>query len=164
MDNNWKHKLFEKYPTIFKTPISISCGEGWYWLIDNLCEQIYWHIENKINYESEKLDVTITNIKEKFGILVIFIDGADDTIWNYIKFATNLSTKICEECGSTKYMGKTSGWIRHLCIDCGKKSKNEWTPNEGVMKEIRKDKLLNIEDNKKDILTKVVTIPYKLTP
>jgi len=150
------NNIQSKYPNLFEKTTSISCGDGWYWLIDNLCEQISSHIEH-LNYPMKrfgvveepenKKSVTITYIKEKFGVLDVFCNGADDTIWHYISFACHLSTKICEECGSTKYMGRTSGWIKHLCMDCGEKNRNPWTPNDDVMKEIRKDKLIKIQES-----------------
>jgi len=134
------NKLFDKYPKLFIDKPSIGCGDGWYWLIDNLCE----NIEFAKNFKIDIYDVKITYIKEKFGVLDVFYEGHNQTILNYSSFATHLSTKICEECGSTKYMGKTSVWIRHLCKDCGEKNKNPWTPNDDVMKEIRKDKIENL--------------------
>jgi hypothetical protein len=159
---NKLNKISTKYPEIFKEKISISCGDGWYWLIDNLCRQINDYVKYNNNpklfsvdkvmgmkIDQPKLDVNITYIKEKFGILNVYCDGADSEIWNYISFACNLSTKICENCGSTKYMGTTSAWIRHLCVECGEKDKNIWTPDDGVEQEIRRDKLLKIDENDK---------------
>ena len=70
-------KLTKKYPKIFKdryvdikkSPIGfgIECDNGWYWLIDNLCQNIQSYIDNN---EHLKIDQVIaTQIKEKFGRL-----------------------------------------------------------------------------------------------
>jgi len=153
-----------KYPELFNKTIEIRCGEGWYWLIDNLCEQITKYIEKKnyphrhinqmmgnIVFKDEepknKFGVNIHYIREKFGVLDMYSSGFDDEIWSYVKFAIHLSTKTCEKCGSTKYMGQTHQWIRHLCMECGEKDKNEWTPTKETEKLIRKDKLDKIQEN-----------------
>jgi len=141
------NNIHQKYPNIFKETTTISCGDGWYWLIDNLCEQI----NKRATYK--KLNINISYIGEKFGVLNIKCNGCnDDAIWGYIEFATHLSSKMCEMCGSTKYLGKTSPWIKNLCINCGKEyenkstlnNENKWIPNDDTIKEIRLDKLNNI--------------------
>lgn len=43
---DWKNKIIKKYPDLFKNKISISCDEGWSWLIDNLCEKISKYVEH----------------------------------------------------------------------------------------------------------------------
>jgi len=155
--------IHSKYPNLFKETTKIRCGEGWYWLIDNLCYQINQYVEHKNNpnkyinqqlgskfeeFESgNKFYVNINYIREKFGVLEVYCNDTDDEIYHYIKFACNLSTKICEKCGSTKYMGKTEQWVKYLCMDCGKKDKNKWIPTKETEKQIRKDKLLKIHDN-----------------
>ena len=57
MDQKLQNKLMDKYPKIFiqkelpmtKTAMcwGISCGDGWYDLIDELCENIQNHVQNK---------------------------------------------------------------------------------------------------------------------
>lgn len=56
MSNELTEALFNKYPLIFKgryksiqeslIPFGIECGNGWYWLIGNLCSQLQWDIDN----------------------------------------------------------------------------------------------------------------------
>lgn len=56
MDLELEKKLFEKYPKIFRQkdlPINctamcwgIDCGNGWYWLIDNLCGCIQNYLDS----------------------------------------------------------------------------------------------------------------------
>ncbi len=153
------YNIYSKYPNLFKETISINCGDGWYWLIDNLCASIDNYIGQKnsplqpFGFDDgpeKKIKVNITYIKEKFGMLNVFYDGADDTIHGYVSFACYLSTKICENCGTTKYIGTTSGWVRYLCMNCGEKDKNDWSPNKETEKEIRKDKLIKIQNEKEN--------------
>lgn len=173
MVSNWKEKIIDKYPDLFEKEghrrIQFSCGEGWSWLIDNLCEKISKHVEQK-NYPhrdmnkilglenekpKEKIDVKITTIKEKFGFLNVYCDGADNEIWSYISFAAQLSTKICEHCGSTQHIGITSGWVRYICVYCAEKDRNRdsWVsvvdkvPIDKYKKILRKEKLEKIQEN-----------------
>jgi hypothetical protein len=65
------------------------------------------------------LDVVAAQVKEKFGGLRFYVDGADDVVHNYITFAEELSYEICERCGSTADIGQTTtGWISTLCRTC----------------------------------------------
>ena len=58
--------------------------------------------------------VIATQVKEKFGGLRFYVNGATDKIYNYISFAETMSYKTCEVCGSP---GKTytDGWHQTLC-------------------------------------------------
>lgn len=141
--------LCKRYPKIFvdrNAPINttamcwgFSCGDGWYWLIDNLCMQIQGHIDNhnddckqyKDKYEHYKdckeiQQVVAVQVKEKFGGLRFYYNGGDDVIRSYVDFAESLSLKICEHCGTTENVGHTtSGWISVLCENCYKKANEE---------------------------------------
>jgi len=56
----------------------------------------------------------VMQVKEKFGGLRFYVNGATDKQWNYIHFAESMSYRICEECGAP---GKryTDGWHTVLC-------------------------------------------------
>lgn len=86
----------------------IDCGDGWYWLIDNLCDYIF------------KTDKTVeaTQVKEKFGTLRFYIIGGDGKIDDAIGFAEFLSGKICEVCGSTGAKIRGKGWFITRCDKC----------------------------------------------
>jgi hypothetical protein len=71
--------------------------------------------EAKAKLDEETLKVPVASqVKEKFGGLRFYVNGATDKHWNYISIAENFSYRICEECGSP---GKTytDGWHRTLC-------------------------------------------------
>jgi len=123
MDLELEKKLFEKYPKIFaqkdesmqRTAMcwGIECGNGWYWLIDNLCDSIQFHIDH-----NKALQLEATQVKEKFGSLSFYSIGGDELIRGMIWFAQSLSRKICENCGTTKDVKSTKGWIHNLCPSC----------------------------------------------
>jgi hypothetical protein len=71
MNKENTNKLWEKYPIIFSgrylslqeslIPFGFECGDGWYDLINKLCEDVTTLIENK------NIKVTAVQVKEKFG-------------------------------------------------------------------------------------------------
>lgn len=67
----------------------------------------------KMEEEAQKVPVA-SQVKEKFGGLRFYVNGATEKHWNYISFAESMSYRICEVCGSP---GKvhTNGWHRTLC-------------------------------------------------
>lgn len=64
--------------------------------------------------EAEKTVPVAAQVKEKFGGLRFYVDGATEKHWNYIAFAENMSYRVCEDCGAP---GKlyTDGWHKTLC-------------------------------------------------
>ena len=145
MNEKLEEQLMKKYPKIFigkdkpitesLIPFGFECGGGWYWLIDHLCKSIQSYCDNRNEgirirnkacqegrLESEKVEdewqVEATQVKEKFGGLRFYINGADDFVYGMISFAEHLSYQICEECGSTKNIIHTKGWISTICQKC----------------------------------------------
>ena len=124
MRKELQDKLCKKYPKIFeevgKSPQEscmawgLDCGDGWYWLIDNLCENLQFNTD-----KNDEPQVVASQVKEKFGGLRFYVNGASDRQYSYISFAESLSFKICEQCGS--FEGVTTegpGWIKSLCQEC----------------------------------------------
>jgi hypothetical protein len=71
--------------------------------------------EAKTKLDEETLKVPVASqVKEKFGGLRFYVNGATDKHWNFISVAENMSYRTCEECGAP---GKTytDGWHRTLC-------------------------------------------------
>ena len=126
MKQELQQKLTEKYPKIFadcdKTPQEsnmawgMACGDGWYRLIDNLCENLQFQTDRNGDPQ-----VVAAQVKEKFGGLRFYIGGASERQYAYISFAEALSYKICEECGSMEdVVTEGPGWVRSLCKGCRK--------------------------------------------
>ncbi len=78
MNKENTNKLWEKYPIIFAgrylslqeslIPFGFEHGDGWYNIIDELCENITTLIGNK------DIKVTAVQVKEKFGGLRFYYD------------------------------------------------------------------------------------------
>jgi hypothetical protein len=136
-------RLCEKYPKIFADRHAdkretcmcwgFSCGDGWFDLIDKLCNLLQWNTD-KNRYPQ----VLATQVKEKFGTLRFYYstgydedDKTEDSvayerigqISGAISFAETMSSMICEECGAfTKHGVKPyGGWYRSLCEGCAEK-------------------------------------------
>ena len=132
-------KLCAKYPKIFANRggskmetcmyWGFACGDGWYGLIDHLCSNLQWNTD-KNNRDGKYPQVVAAQVKEKFGTLCFYVESASSEQHAVIRFAESLSAHVCEDCGTTKNMGRTSGWIRHLCRDCGEKNRNPWKSNK----------------------------------
>lgn len=89
-----------------------SCGDGWFDLIDQLCGNIQSYIDN--NKHLNVPQVTVDQVKEKFGTLRFYVTGGNELIRGMIWFAESMSGRICETCGAPgKRRG--NGWIVTLC-------------------------------------------------
>lgn len=129
MKQELQEKLFKKYPKIFaqkdlgpkQTAMcwGIECGDGWFWLLDNLCESLQSFIDNN---GSEQ--IVCRQIKEKFGELRFYSNGQNKILFGYISFAGRLSQSICETCGTTENVIQTEGgWVQTICQKCLSKGK-----------------------------------------
>jgi len=116
--------LCERYPKMFVNRNldmtescmywGFSCGDGWFDLIDELCANIQGYIDNNSSESRVIPQVTVDQVKEKFGTLRFYTTGGDRLIDGMIWFAESMSGRICEICGAP---GKRhgSGWLRTLC-------------------------------------------------
>ena len=137
-------KLFQKYPKIFRQKDlsaqetgmcwGISCGDGWYDLIDDLCGEIQNRVANvnrirKLDLSAAPVTLIPTKtelfvceavqVKEKFGELRFYTVGGDDYIDGLITMAESVSARTCTECGHKASVNKPSrGWIYTLCANC----------------------------------------------
>ena len=144
MKEELEKQLVDKYPLIFNHRCEISCGDGWYTLIDTLCHTIQghinsverqhkWALEKNVKlqdaiaangqgdttpYDVPELveQVIAQQIKEKFGTLRFYISGGDRYIYGAIQMADSMSEHICEECGNPGKR-RNGSWIRTLCDD-----------------------------------------------
>ena len=96
--------LYQRYPAIFAEHIrlreeddrwTIWCKDGWFDLIDTLCEQLqYWtDTRNAPQYVA-------TAVKEKFGALRFVAQHKSAEQIGTLKMAYALSTRLCEVCGA----------------------------------------------------------------
>lgn len=108
-------QMEEQFPKMFAEPYGgFACGEGWWPILEALCGQIQHHIDWKNKQSEVVTQVTVNQIKEKFGGLRFYYDGGDDEIRGMVRIAEAWASRSCEECGA---LGKRreGGWIRTLC-------------------------------------------------
>ncbi len=124
-----EQKLMKDHPEIFRSmydsntrlPImfGIECKDGWYSIIDSLC--------NTIELICRQKDCEIPEahqVKEKWGSLRFYVGDVDDSAFEKIDGAINMSEEqslhTCEMCGSTSddVELRKDGWWRVRCDDC----------------------------------------------
>lgn len=114
-------KITEAYPKMFSQPYGgFAVGPGWWPILEALCGQIYHHVKWK-QEQKEKYsrgdgcpDVTVEQIKEKFGGLRFYYSGGDDTVDGMVRMAESWASRVCEECGSPGH-SRDGNWIKTLC-------------------------------------------------
>jgi hypothetical protein len=124
MKQELDNQLCEKYPKIFADrhkPMTetcmcwgFECGDGWYNILDQLCNNIQHYIDWKNRKEEIVPQVVAEQVKEKFGTLRFYYRGGDDYIEGMVRMADSMSSILCEECGDTGKQ-RYGGWIRTLC-------------------------------------------------
>ena len=82
-------------------------GDGWYDIIDSMCNEIA-RTDPACRFEQ---------IKEKFGTLRVYAQSYTKEADRAIRKAEEASAETCEACGAP---GSTAGggWIRTLCTSC----------------------------------------------
>lgn len=122
MKDELEQKLIKKYPTLFqgvgKSPKEscmhwgMECGDGWYELIDRLCNKLV----------SLNSTVVALQVKEKFGGLRFYahfvadeLKKKNDKMWELIDKAEEESLTICEECGDVGRLSTNGHWLKTLC-------------------------------------------------
>ena len=123
--------LCEKYPKLMvnrNKPMiqtcmcwGFECGDGWFNILDQLMSNIQHHIDwNNKNFEKgytqykQVPQVTLDQVKEKFGTLRFYYTGGDDVIDGMVRMAESMSGVTCEECGNSGTTGG-QGWLVTLC-------------------------------------------------
>ena len=116
--------LCEKYPKIMvnrnkdmkETTMcwGFECGDGWFNILDQLMGNIQHHIDWRNKKEEFVAQVTLDQVKEKFGTLRFYYTGGEEHNSGMVRMAESMSGVICEECGAPgKRRG--SGWIYTAC-------------------------------------------------
>ena len=123
--------LCEKYPkmmvnrnkSMMETCMcwGFDCGDGWYNILNQLMGNIQHHIDwNNQNFEKgykqykQVSQVTLDQVKEKFGTLRFYYTGGDDEISGMVRMAESMSGVTCETCGAPG-KSRDGGWIKTLC-------------------------------------------------
>jgi hypothetical protein len=117
--------LYGKYPLIFgqrsRSPsesamaMGIDCADGWYPLLDGLCEVLSNHARR-----GDHATIEAVQAKQKLGGLRFYFDGGCDRSKGAVRLASAMSYRICEESGCPGMLMARGGWIRTLAEDVGR--------------------------------------------
>jgi hypothetical protein len=98
-----------------------ECGDGWFQILNQLMGNIQNHIDWSNRNGEVVSQVTLDQVKEKFGTLRFYYTGGDDYIRGMVTMAESMSGVTCEECGkpATANWPQPSGWVRTVCVEHG---------------------------------------------
>lgn len=107
-------RIIESYKRCFprKPRLGFDVGPGWIPVLDHLCSVIDFHLER---HPVDRFDVE--QVKEKFGGLRFYVQGADEFIRGAISMAEVVCSATCESCGRPG-QGRSGGWIVTMCDPC----------------------------------------------
>ena len=97
-----------------------ECGDGWFNILDQLMGNIQHHIDWKNKKEEVVAQVTLDQVKEKFGTLRFYYSGGDDAIDGMVRMAESMTGVTCEECGNVGER-RGGGWVHTYCEPCEEK-------------------------------------------
>lgn len=148
--------LAAKYPFMERNPLKnpkviddlygafgMEFGDGWYQLMDDLCQEI----ADAFQAEGQEVNIVIDQIKEKYGSLRFYyhferepipihafdilgpkgVSGArimpkgnslSNKIAEIVSRYESKSKKVCEICGRDGVLRNELPWIRTLCDEC----------------------------------------------
>jgi hypothetical protein len=102
-----------------------ECGDGWFDILRTLMGNIQHRIDwNNSNFEKgytqyqQIPQVTLDQVKEKFGTLRFYYTGGDDYISGMVTMAESMSAITCETCGKPGTQTR-GGWIKTACVEHG---------------------------------------------
>ena len=110
-----------------------ECRDGWFNILDQLMGNIQHHIDWNLRQRQVAIDynskstpesmrkvpelvpqVTLDQVKEKFGTLRFYYTGGDNYIDGMVRMAESMSSVVCEECGAPGQR-RGGGWIYTAC-------------------------------------------------
>lgn len=93
-----------------------ECGDGWFGLIWDLCEEI-----DKMLKANNVEGFEVIQVKEKLGGLRFYCNNSTKEIDQAINKAEEKSYTICEVCGKPGKL-RNDGWLSTLCAEHAKES------------------------------------------
>lgn len=120
MNPQLNNLLYERYPKIFPPhPLpesqmheGFTCGDGWFELIDALCEQLQFDIDHNGTPQ-----IVARQVKEKTGTLRFYAGKVTDEQRGMILFAGFFAGRICEVCGKTGKSQNSYGYVVPRCSE-----------------------------------------------
>lgn len=140
-----EQKLVAKYPKLFSDyggdvkvtcmAFGFECGDGWYNLLDALCDSIQEHCDyiNRM-YPNRQFQPIAVQVKEKYGSLRFYVDyrhaeNLDESeqvkiretcifIDGKISMAESMSERVCGLCGGTFTLDRDQPFPHSICDAC----------------------------------------------
>jgi hypothetical protein len=108
------YRIIKPDPTLRENLMAFGfmCEKGWYPLIYDTLDKIEEIVVR------DELDIQVTEIKEKFGGLRIYLDGYTDEIDKIVQDAEEQSFHICEICGEPGKLREVNRWLMTRCDRC----------------------------------------------
>jgi hypothetical protein len=97
----------------------MDIGKGW----EPLANELLGKIQDFINTHPEHSDLEVTDIKEKFGALRVYLNYYPPGMSGLIREYEEKSLSVCELCGEKGYLQKKFGWYKTICDKCFEKWK-----------------------------------------
>jgi hypothetical protein len=119
-------QLLERYPWIHPKKLEegnlpnpwqlfgIECGDGWFQLLWNL----FGEIEKKYKEKGRRVEIEISQIKEKYGTLNVYLWSDIPEIQHLVEKYETLSESVCEQCGAKGRLREVRDWLSTLCDRC----------------------------------------------
>lgn len=113
--------LEEEFNDLFKHAAWSGVGDGWVGILRQLSVDI-----RRLNEKLPKgQKVAYGQVKEKFGILRIYVNNPNEEVNSLVTAAEKLSGSICEDCGAPGIL-RGGGWLKVRCLDCQMKAHPDW--------------------------------------
>lgn len=114
-------KLFDDFPVLLREGLAygFECKDGWY----ELLRQLFTKLETlwKAYPNGQPADApVILQVKEKFGLLRVYLSWQTAAMSSAIKDAEAKSARTCEICGQPGTMHQRGNWLRTTCESCWK--------------------------------------------
>jgi hypothetical protein len=117
-----------------------ECGDGWFPILNQLMGNIQHHIDWK-NKDGEVVpQVTLDQVKEKFGTLRFYYSGGDDVVSGMVRMAESMSGVTCESCGNPASVQNNGGWMRAICDPCETKRGEEHAKRTAEYESLRQER------------------------
>lgn len=116
----------------------VGVGEGWEPIVGKLSRSIQNYINSYNSRQQWMVDqghqltavvipqVTVEQVKEKFGGLRFYYDGGDDYIAGLVAMAEVWAESTCELCGAKGKSRGDLGWITTLCDEHYEERKSKY--------------------------------------
>jgi|GEM_PF-2007450 len=123
MDNAYKKRrmaLKNKYEFVRvhhideeTTRFGFECGNGWIPILEDLFAKINEEVKT-----ANLAEFRVTQVKEKFGDLVVTVKGGNNAIDTLIGLALKKAAKTCEGCGKPGQNRESNEWFSTQCSKC----------------------------------------------